>query len=206
MKFDLQNTFRFFNKEISIELLKINICDHALFRLLAKTFQAKVYKQIIKKASRSISNNILSLFLFNIYLAPLDGYIKNLSQLYNTDNKSQKNQAVYTLEFLIKKKKLAHFSDSLNVKQPFFKKTYNINFKHVQNEKQVKVRYLRYVSNFIVGIVGKKKSAIKIRRSIVVFIQQNFYTDIVINKIKLTNLLYDAIYFLSCKIYYVKIQ
>ena len=38
------------------------------------------------------------------------------------------------------------------------------------------------------------------------FIQQNFYTDIVINKIKLTNLLYDAIYFLSCKIYYVKIQ
>jgi hypothetical protein len=54
------------------------------------------------------------------------------------------------------------------------------------------------------GVVGKKKLAVKIKKKVINYIQNDLFLEVNENKIKLTNVFNDSAYFLSCKIYCIK--
>lgn len=107
LKFDLKKILCRTKKRSIIKLLKANIYDNTLFSLLNRLFSVKTF---IKKApffthsqNDFFSSSLLSLFLFQVYMSPLDSYVENLSKLYGMDYTWTKSYVVNKLKTLVKK-------------------------------------------------------------------------------------------------------
>lgn len=105
----------FIEKNTIVKLLEVNIYDKTLFSLLHKIFKVKNFSKI-KKAFYPAYNNILSLFLSQIYLTPLDNYARNLSNVYSTDKTFYKKDVSDKLTTLIKKNISLPFQQSLSIR------------------------------------------------------------------------------------------
>jgi len=54
------------------------------------------------------------------------------------------------------------------------------------------------------GVVGKKKLAVKIKKKVINYVQNDLFLEVTENKTKLTNAFNNSASFLSCKIYLIK--
>lgn len=208
LKFDLKKAFYSLKQKTFIKLLKTNIHDKALFSLLHKIFEAKILSKKKKKPfcllNSSHYNNLLALFLSQIYLSPLDNYARNLNEKYGIGKKSFKNNISNKLTILIKKKIAPSLSYDLKTQpektEPNCSESLPWSYKGIC----VKIKCVRYASDFIFGILSNKKWAMKCYNDITHFIQHHFFWEITPSKTRLINIFHDSIHFLSCKIYCTK--
>ena len=139
----------------------MNIHDKTFLFLLDKIFQVKVLSKENKKPfcfkNCSLHNNLLALFLSQVYLSPLDNYAKNLGKLYDTDKKSDKTDISSKLTILIKKRIAQSVSHNLNIRTEQIKENYPKNFPLSYADIFIKIKYVRYANDFIFGILSSKK-------------------------------------------------
>lgn len=189
LKFDLKKAFYSLKKKAFITLLKVNIHDKALFSLIHNIFRVEVLskekKTLFYPKNSSLYSNLLTLFLSQIYLSPLDRYAKNLSKEYSIGEKPFESDISSKLSLLIK---------------PSCLKKLPLSYMGIYR----KIKHIRYANDFIFGILSTKKWAIKYYKHITHFIQYNFFREIASAKTKLVNLFHDSMHFLSCRIYCTK--
>lgn len=151
-----------------------------------------------------VQGNILSPLFLNIYLTPLDRFAENCIKEFHVGDKRKRNYNYYKLISLTneEKEKLSPMEASLRIER--LKRLHREVPKFIYDSSFLRVKYVRYADDFIVGVLGKKKLAVKIKSLFSDFIFNNFHLEANKEKTKLTNVFNDSANFLSCKIHNTK--
>jgi hypothetical protein len=132
-----------------------------LFSLLHKIFQVKILskekKKLLYNNNCFLYNNLLTLFLSQIYLSPLDNYAKNLSKEYIKSKQYFEDCIPNKLTFLTKKKIIPLLSYSLSTQPELTKPNCYKDLPLSHPGIYIKIKHVRYANDFIFGILGNKK-------------------------------------------------
>ena len=161
LKFDLKKVFYLIKQKTFVKLLKANIHDKALFSLLQHMLQAEVFSKEKTRLFYSKTyfhyNNLLTLFLSQIYLSPLDSYARNLSKEYSIGKKSFANGISRKLDLLTKKRIIPLFSDDLSTQPELTNPSCLNKLPLSYTGIPIKIKHVRYANDFIFGILSNKK-------------------------------------------------
>ena len=185
MKGNLKSSNSIIDKGILIKLVRKRIQDPLILRLIKTGLEAKVFQEdynetIIPPPSLDIPQiGILSLspLFFNIYLDVFDKYMEELSSQYLEVVKASKiknNPTAIALKLLSGNKEE---NNRLIIPSKIHNKVENINCK-----------YLRYGENFIIGIIGPRSIAFKIRDKVKEFLKNELNIELSLDKTRITHI------------------
>lgn len=202
----MQKAFADINRNILINILNEKISDKRFTDLINKMYNVNTLCPEgfwIKNNNGVMQGNILSPILCNIYLNKLDDYvikeIKNkmeigvrpkINPIYMS--KIGLNAAEEKLPDHIKnkiKKSRRRHIQKLGIKRI------------IENEEFVRIKYVRYADDFIVGVRGSLELAKKIKNLIKNFLMGTLHLNMNDKKTKITNTYSDRAQFLGMYIY-----
>lgn len=135
--------------------------------------------------------NITSPILNNIYLHEFDLFMQELSSSFKKGKYRRKNPGFRKISYLISKTK--DVSEIKTLRRKYWKAPgkdpLDPNFKRLY--------YVRYVDDFIVGIIGSRREAVKIQSKIRVFLKNSLDLTLSEEKTLITNFSKNFIYFLG---------
>lgn len=138
---------------------------------------------------------VLSPLLANIYLHELDLFIEQLKLEYDKDLQTRPYLDVeQELKRIRNKYSKSKNPETLLKLRQLKKKLFKFSIKGV------KINYVRYGDDFLVGVRGTKKLAEEIRQRIKEFLQKELLLDLNLDKTKITNINKNLIMFLGYKI------
>lgn len=208
IEFEIRKVFNFVNGNIFVNQLKEEIQDQNLFSLLFRMFKIKIcYTNKISSGSDNsvvMQSNILSPLFLNIYLTPLDFYVKDLANQYNKRTKFKKNSE-YVKAIIVSKNKIksmSQFEIQLE-KIKLIRLAKNIP-NQINDQDMIYIKYVRYANNFLIGVLAKKKFVLKLKSQVLTWIENELRFEINEEKTKLTNVYNDTVRFLGMTIHCVK--
>ena len=207
LEFDLKKAFDTVNRKRLISILEEDICDHALMALLNKMLNAGVIKarELVDLSEGVPQGNILSPLLSNIYFAKLDDFVEGLITKHNRGVKPTRHmkylKAITPTEEEVKGK------NTLQINQLKKRKTL-LAWKSglrptIFDDKFIRIKYVRYADDFIVGVRGSKSLAIEIRREITNFLREDLHLSVNEEKTNLTHVYSDKARYLGMTIHCV---
>lgn len=139
--------------------------------------------------------SILSPFLFNIYMHELDEKVVNLDKLTHETHKSHESAVYGNKEAEMNYRKISRDFATDNLKRAL--KKYGSKEALIQARKTVykehhnkygrrkgtdlnvrHIQYVRYVDDFLVGIVGSREFALQVRKDLNTFIKSNLHLEV----------------------------
>ena len=193
---DIENNFPNISHNILLNLLRGRISCLKFLALIKNSIKAGYYieDKLMESNLGLFQGNVTSPILNNIYLHELDIFMLNLRSSFNKGKSCKKNPLYRRISYLMEKesnsnelKKLRRERWKLNSKDPF-----DPNFK--------RIHYVRYVDDFVVGVVGSRKEAVEIQEKIRVFLADNLKLTLSSEKTILTHFSKNFILFLSARI------
>lgn len=189
LDYEVNKTFEDVNKKRLINLCKkripsLRIC--ALIEQIISTNLSKRFKVMFEKR-RLVQKSTLSPFLYNIYMHELDSYLENIingeqgngigvkiskvtEKHYKTNNELNLNKVHLALK---KYGSIEGVKETVrNKKEDFYKK---YGRKKTVNTENWRVRYIRHVDDFLIGIVGTKLLAEVIKGKVNTFLRSNLH-------------------------------
>ena len=171
-----------------MEIINQQIKDQQIIDLLWKFLRAGVVidNQYQRTTTGVPQDGIISPILSNIYLHRFDMYIDKLKKELDTENPSEPNPEYVSAKSRLRSKKRG--------------------YKKLRNIKSIirtglKLYYVRYADDWLLGIGGSKKDAIKIREEIVIFLKEKLDLKLSIEKTKITHASKEKVQFLGYDIY-----
>jgi len=170
--------FKYGQKKNLIKILEKRICDTRFLELIAAGLKAKVLLPEGKIAC--ISNNegvpqdgVLSPLLSNIYLNELDQWMEDYKQKFDKGTR-RGNSLEYNR--LVRKPGRATEAHILKLRKS-----------DPMDATWRRIYYARYADDFIVGIIGEKKDAIKLKEEISIFLKEKLGLELNQDKTKITH-------------------
>lgn len=190
---DIASYFDRINHKKLMEIINLEIKDQQVTDLLWKFLRAGVI--IDKKFQRTTigvpQGGIISPILSNIYLNHFDWYINELKKVLDRKKTSESNPEYIKAKSLLRSKK----SDE---KKKGYKEPRKIKS---TNRIGLKLRYVRYADDWLIGIWGSKNDAMKIRDMIEFFLKEKLDLELSIEKTKITHAGKEKVHFLGYEIY-----
>ena len=179
---DIKGFFDNINHNVLIGILRERIADDRFIRLIRKFLNAGYVEDWIfhNTYSGTPQGGIVSPILANIYLDKLDKYVKEYIQNFDKGNarklSKENNKFAYERNRIVSKLK--------SVKDETEKVALVARIKAIERERAAfpcgdemdenyrRLRYVRYADDFIVGVIGSKEDAKRIKEDI-----KNFLAD-----------------------------
>lgn len=198
--------FKDINRNILINILNEKISDKRFIDLISSMHKVNLLCLdgfLIKKVNGIIKRSILSPLLCNIYFDKLDSFIKkeiknkmekgtkpfiNPKYLNSIGIKSDETNLPLHIQNIIKKSRRRQI-EKTGIK--------NI----IEDEEFVRIKYVRYGSEFIVGVRGSLELATKIKILIENFLKGILHLTLNTQKTKIINTYSDKVPFLGVLIY-----
>ena len=208
----IQQAYPIINHRIIVNLLRKRIEDPRFIRLVYKLIGCGVLdeEQIRWQKSGITQGSIVLPILANIYYHELDNFIQVIKEQTETpefNKKSLKSKAYKSLEYQINKisKQMRnHKSQSLErkelAKQLKVLRTKRLKTTVLKNEK-LRIEYVRYANDWMIGIAGDRKLAFQIKDKIANFMKINLEQELHPTKTKVTNLRKGNLQFLGYEIF-----
>ncbi|WP_411679856.1 reverse transcriptase domain-containing protein [Clostridium thailandense] len=192
---DIKACFDSFDHHVLINILRRRIKDEQFISLMWKLLKAGYMEQweYYSTYSGTPQGSGVSPILANIYLSELDVYMERYKLAFDTPNNKRStskeyNKARWKME---KCKNLLSLSDDHKVAIKNFKIAQQIYIKmqsyDVMDQGYKRVQYNRYADDFVVGIIGSKKDAEKLKQDIKVFLQNELKLTLSEEKTKVTH-------------------
>lgn len=147
--------------------------------------------------------NILSPILCNIYLHELDVYIMNYIVNRYRKGKTPQINPEYIKKIGIKeceKKLPLHLQDK--IKRSRRRHVEKLGIKRIiESEQYIRIKYVRYADDFIIGVRGSKELAKKIETLVSSFLKSNLHLQLNRDKTKVINTYSNKVSFLGMLIY-----
>jgi retron-type reverse transcriptase len=203
---DIKKAFDTINRKVLINLLRKKISDKRFVDNIIKMFNADILmpEGFVTKTTEGIpQGSPLSPILCNIYLHELDWYIMNtLIPKYNkgtapTLNKVYRNRLTLNAverTFDIEKQRQVYKSKAKRLANEGIKRIIN-------DDNYIRIKYLRYADDFIIGVRGSKEIALKILKEINTFLKSSLHLSIESEKTKLTYTIGNKANFLGMTIH-----
>lgn len=183
VKGDVSTHFNVINHNLLISKMSKIIKDQLFISLLYKILCIKyrfLNKEMISTYMRFPEEESNILLLFNILLYNFDRKILDFAKLFKRGSLCENNSGYIKL---IKERNHLIYS----------KLHSNVKFKEL--------KYVRYMNNFLIGIIGSKRDCIKIRLYIKKLLKEEFKFEFNINRIEITYAKKDNTFFLGHNIY-----
>lgn len=182
-----------------MSIIESKILDRQFTKLILKSLKAGYYefKRYQHNVVRTPQESIISPILSNIFLHQLDKFIQSLITDYNCGTKPRPNPAYRHFTYkVVRAKKIG---DLASVKL-YTLKGRSLPSVDFYDPNYRAMRYVRYAEDWMIGIRGPYKDAIKTLEAV-----NAFYSDVNLtinmNKTKITNLNTDRVKFLGVEIF-----
>nr|AOC61484.1 putative reverse transcriptase and intron maturase [Rhexinema sarcinoideum] len=224
IKGDIKSAYDNVDHRILLNLLKQSINDERFILLIKRVLKAGYLKlgapRSIISSIDTFQRSIISPILFNIYLSPLDEFIEMLKKKYEKIEKKRQTTKEYNsnaISIARQKKKIDNCNDLKTRKELVTTlnklKTERVKIKAYKDDSiLIRIQYVRYADDWVVGITGPKSTAESIRQEIAQFLKEKLNFDLNLEKTKITYLKKNMGFFLGyqlrmkTKIKYTKIK
>lgn len=156
-----------YNRNLIINLLSKVISDQRLTDLIKKMFKARILapEGFFFLPDRGVPrDNVLSSILSNIYFNELDKFMEQFIKKYNKGDKPILNPEYTKLINLSKYEKTLDSILQNNIRRYRRKKLFNKGVKpFLHDGNYIRVRYIRYVDDILIGVRGPKFVVEKIK-------------------------------------------
>lgn len=148
--------------------------------------------------------NILSPILCNIYLTKLDRFVEHLRKKYEKGIRSTVNgEYLKVVKLSIEELKLPK-GERARIIHYRKKLAMNKGLRYtLLDDSFVRIKYVRYADDFIVGVRACKEVAVKIRKEITFFLNSTLHLEVNEEKTRLINTYHDKAQFLGTYIHNV---
>lgn len=189
IKGDIVGYFDTINHNKLMETINLQIKDQQIIDLLWKFLRAGVAIDNLYQGTTIglPQGGIISPILSNIYLHCFDMYIDKLKKELDTENPSEPNPKYLSAKSRFCSKK--RVDNKLR------------NSKSTIIRTGLKLDYVRYADDLLLGIWGSKKDAIKLREEIEIFLRENLDLELSIERTKITHASKEKVQFLGYDIY-----
>lgn len=206
---DIKGFFDNIDHHILINLLRKRIKDEKFINLIWKFLKAGYLEEwkFYNTFSGTPQGGIISPILSNIYLNELDVYMKKYAEKFNTGKKRKRTHEYRALEWQLTKLKISDdmwktMNDNEKLEhQKKIKELYQI-----RNEMSAtdpfdqdfkRVLYTRYADDFLIGVIGSKSEAEKIKNEISFFLYKELNLELSQQKTLITHATKEKARFLS---------
>lgn len=184
-----------------INIIGEDIEDRSLISLLDKMFNSRILKgsEIMDCASGVPQGNILSPLLSNIYLNTLDHKIDQIISKYTKGQYPTENKAYERAVEITEKERANKTVSQLNnlKKRKILAARRRGILPSLLDDKYIRIKYVRYADDFIVGVRGPKELAKKILEEIKTFLKSELHLTVNEEKTRITHIYSDKAKFLG---------
>lgn len=193
IKGDILNYFPTINHHKLMNLIGQKIHDQQVIDLLWKYLRAGVITKMGPRKTRVgvPQGAVISPILSNIYLHEFDMYMGSLKTELDTKKTSEPNPEYRRAKSLLQSKKGAEKKEGYKQLRKI-KSTIRVG---------MRIYYLRYTDNWLIGIWGSKSDAVEIRQRIETYLKDKLDLELSLEKSKITHAGKDKTHFLGYDIY-----
>lgn len=188
IKGDIDQQFPSMDHHVLVDLLGQKIQDQPFMDMIWKYLRARFAedKGVISQMKIGvIQGGILSPMLSNIYMHEFDVWMEDVCIPANTRGKGRRVNPEYH-----KLQRSGHVMAKTNIRRSIGN---NLMFKRMQ--------YVRYVDDFLVGVIGSKADCNQIRKDMSEFLKDQLKLTLNVDKTKITNAIKSSALFLGYKIH-----
>jgi group II intron reverse transcriptase/maturase len=218
IKFDIIKCFDEINRNILINKLNEKIKDRRFIDMFQKMFKAGIFlmgsnekqSQLIQENLGVPQGNILSPILSNIFFTTLDNFINQLIKKHRKGERASINPE-YIEESKVTEKDLKNIPEE-NLKPQLIKRIVNQRKRQalkkglrytLLDDTYIRIKYVRYADDFIVGVKASKETALKIKKEIIFFLKSSLHLRINEDKTKIYQTYCEKVKFLGMNIHNV---
>ena len=192
LEFDVEKCYDSIDRHRLVSILKEDINDQRFIGLIFKLFNAGVigWKEGLgPDPSQGVSQgSVLSPLLANIYLHKLDEEVAAITFEYQKGKKRRANKDVINAERrLLRKKDFKKLSPekqaAIMSKHRAERRKLGVTRTDWNDPEFIRVRYVRYADDFLLGVAGPKELVTKIRDRIIHFVKSNLKLNLIDGKI-----------------------
>lgn len=196
---DIDSNFPSISHTVLMNILRKRISCQKFLSLIKNSITAGYsYKNEFYTSDIGLfQGNITSPILNNIYLHELDLYMTKLRGYFNKGKSRKKNPAYRKLKYQLEK--LGSNKD-VNFIKRIRRQMWKVPSKDPKDPNFKRLIYVRYVDDFVVGIIGSRKDAVVIQNKIKNFLHDHLKLTLSDEKTLITNFSKDFISFLGVKI------
>jgi len=203
---DIIKAFDTINRKVLVNLLRNKISDKRFIDNIIKMFNADTLmpEGFVTKTTEGIpQGSPLSPILCNIYLHELDYYIMNtLIPKYNKGTAPTLNKVYRNRLTLNAFERTLDIEKQRQIYKSKAKQLANEGIKRIINDDNyIRIKYVRYADDFLVGVRGSKEIALKILKEINTFLKSSLHLSIESEKTKLTYTIGNKAKFLGMTIH-----
>ncbi|WP_455749198.1 reverse transcriptase domain-containing protein [Elizabethkingia miricola] len=194
---DIKGFFDNIDHDVLVDILRERINDERFIRLIRKFLNAGYSEDWVfhKTYSGTPQGGIVSPILANIYLDKLDGYMKEYIKGFDKGVKRKPNRATEDFANARKRnvRKLRKVTDE-NERRELLKRIRDDEKKRVlvpngdeMDENYKRLKYVRYADDFLIGIIGSKADAKKVKEDIKKFLSEKLALELSDEKTLITH-------------------
>jgi group II intron reverse transcriptase/maturase len=195
---DIEGFFDNIDHHIIISLLRKNIEDEKFINLIWKFLKAGYIEdwKWHKSYSGTPQGGIISPILSNIYLHELDNFMKEYKETFDKGKKRRHSNEYVNVATLIRQykkridvvgKETEKGIEYLQKLKELETKLRNIPSKDEMDENFRRLLYTRYADDFVVGVIGAKEDAEKIKEDLTMFLKTKLNLQLSQEKTIITN-------------------
>lgn len=191
---DIENNFPTIDHKTLLTLLSKRISCSKFLALIKKSLKVGYVEsgKLIPSNKGLFQGNVTSPILNNIYLHQLDLFMAKFAEAFNKGKNRKKSQAFRRVQYLMEKSK----GDIPKLKE-LRKELWKLNSKDPFDSNFKRIYYIRYVDDFIVGVVGSHEDTTIIRNEINEFLKNDLKLSLSSQKTKITHFSKESIFFLG---------
>lgn len=166
IKGDIKNNFPSVSHKILLNLLKRRITCSKFLALIKNALKSGFYENGKFKESNIglFQGSIISPILNNIYLHEFDKYMAELCKSFKKGKSRWANPNYQKISYWIKKQ-----SDPKIIKK-LRRELWKIQSKDPMDPNFKRLYYVRFVDDFVAGVIGSRKNAVTIKKKIYIFL------------------------------------
>lgn len=184
---DIKGCFDNINHEILLKILKQDIQDNRLIRLLSNFLKAGYLENwyFNHTLSGTPQGSIVSPILANIYLNKLDQFVeREIIPQYTKGKQRGHNPAYDKLDYQLRRNRKAGNVAEIKRIEKIRRKIPS----HATNDPNFRrLRYMRYADDFLLGFIGPKKEADEIKNKLQTFLKTELRLDLSEEKTLITH-------------------
>jgi len=193
---DIESNFPSISHQILLNILSKRIGCSKFLALIKNSIKVG-YKENGKfyESHRGLfQGNITSPILNNIYLHKFDLFMESLKESFHLGTRRRKNPVYRKISYEISKLKTSA------EKKVMRRQLWKVDSKDNMDPKFKRLFYVRYVDDFIVGVIGSRKDTVVIQEKIRTFLSDNLKLTLSDDKTLITHFSKDYIKFLGVHI------
>lgn len=199
---DIKSCFDLIDHQKLIEIISRRVSDKRFTDLLWKALKAGYLEGYVPKNSLSGTpqGSIVSPILANIFLHELDVFVTGLAEKYSIGEKKRVNPAYTKITKIRKKIKAGKLRVSLAEMRGLEVSLRSIPSLMHNDPDFIRVRYVRYADDWIIGIDGPKSLAVRIKEEVGEFLKDELKLTLSADKTHIRNARTEEAHFLGTDI------